>query len=179
MTTPTTETPETLRALADEIKTAGRAGWGAHFGSLRARADELERERAMALRSATFSDVPEVAARARELERAGKGAAHTPGPLAVVHGGSDFYIESTATEDFIADLLECDNPGPNARLLAAAYTSYDAACGPRAIEAAESDLLADALAALRGMLNADPSDPMACVARAESVLARAPGGRPK
>lgn len=36
----------------------------------------------------------------------------------------------------------------NARLLAAAYTSYDRACGPRAIEAAESNLLADALTAL-------------------------------
>ena len=40
----------------------------------------------------------------------------------------------------------------NARLVAAAYTSYDRHCGPRAVECAEGDLLGEAISALGELL---------------------------
>lgn len=91
---------------------------------------------------------------------------HTPGPLKV--GNCDLYVEGDASSDHddivIAALGQAGSfrsheysvikghkpeGKANARLLAAAYTSYDKHCGPRAIECAEGDLLGEALEACR------------------------------
>ena len=48
----------------------------------------------------------------------------------------------------------------NARLLAAAYNSYDKHCGDRAVECAEGDLLGEALEALRKLRDAVAKEPV-------------------
>ena len=65
----------------------------------------------------------------------------------------------------------------NARLLAAAYTSYDRNCGQAAVDAAEQDLLGEALAALRYIVGWNTSFWSAEHARdlAAAVLAKAKG----
>ena len=82
---------------------------------------------------------------------------HTKGPLAVV---SDETVTIRDKQDGgVASLgwLTSRNAGPrrseaevhaNAKLLRAAYNSYDMHCGNRAVEAAEADLLGQALEAL-------------------------------
>jgi hypothetical protein len=87
---------------------------------------------------------------------------HTKGPLAVEDGT---HLIWSITEDGypIVPIAMCDtdwrmwagdkNLSPethddNARLIAAAYTSYDRHCGERAVGAAEADLLGQALEAL-------------------------------
>lgn len=91
---------------------------------------------------------------------------HTPGPTSIskpIGGGSckivtmvsrhpDFDIP---TDGYIADFYSGtvgsqrtpeDRMVESARLASAAYTSYDKHFGPRAVEAAEADLLGEALA---------------------------------
>lgn len=174
MSTPTTETPETLRARADaEAEAASMTANTPRGSELRT----MHRQREAELR-----------ARGDDLESAGKAAAHTPGPLAVLCSSvGDYIIAECRPRAYVASKMSGES---DLRLLAAAYTSYDHVCGPRAIEAAESDLLADALAALRCLLagyanvagaHAEYGDfeEWAAVKNARAVLARAPGGRPK
>ncbi|API60549.1 hypothetical protein BSL82_15700 [Tardibacter chloracetimidivorans] len=78
-------------------------------------------------------------------------AQHTPGPLGVTDEGD---ISSPKGRIAICNtLMVADCPQEewegNARLLAAAYTSYDKHFGPNAIAAAEADLLGEALEAVR------------------------------
>lgn len=76
---------------------------------------------------------------------------HTPGPIGASHTGDPSYqLETSDSECIVAEAI--DN-GADARLLAAAYTSYDKHCGPRAIEAAEDDLLGQALDVLSNLAN--------------------------
>lgn len=138
------ETPETLRAMAEDDDSAAvacrKAGKHEVAQAYKAHAARLR-------------------ARAAELESAGKGEAHTQvaGPLFAVGfpeaaDSLNFLarVKMEGSERTIAEVSHRTKKRclGSARLLAAAYTSYDSACGPRAIEAAESDLLADALAAL-------------------------------
>jgi hypothetical protein len=73
----------------------------------------------------------------------------------------------------------------NARLLAAAFTSYDAHCGQYAVACAEEDLLGEALEACRKLIDAIdncPGDDLGQRAKAEAfleiraVLAKQKGG---
>lgn len=71
----------------------------------------------------------------------------------------------------------------NARLLAAAYTSYDKHCGPNAIAAAEADLLGEALEALEYLVAQladgeepdvdDDGDEIDPIENARAILAKA------
>lgn len=80
-------------------------------------------------------------------------AQHTPGPWTI-----DKYGQVEAPDGrsiAINGVSSVCSPGPaqdvakaNARLMAAAYNSYDKHFGPNAIAAAEADLLGKALAAL-------------------------------
>ena len=102
---------------------------------------------------------------------------HTKGPLAVV---SDETVTIRDKQDGgVASLgwLTSRNAGPrrseaevhaNARLLRAAYNSYDRHCGERAVEAAEADLLGQALEALRQITateNVNPHVPLDVLAQ--------------
>ena len=88
---------------------------------------------------------------------------HTPGPL---HGGwtlrgqTPLYRRASGelapgNAPVVCQVINTDltmqkgTAQGNSRLLAAAYTSYDKHCGANAIEAAEDDLLGEALEALR------------------------------
>jgi hypothetical protein len=88
-------------------------------------------------------------------------AKHTPGPLTLQIRPKDAF----GTQVFRLDgsvlhvaTWKRANSRPadreNARLLAAAYTSYDRMCGDNAVEAAESDLLSGALYAIKHVLDA-------------------------
>jgi hypothetical protein len=77
---------------------------------------------------------------------------HTPGPLhtdilAILdsEGGA---VGGAAGPELIKGEWQGGDGRLNARLFAAAYTSYDKHCGPRAVECAEADLLGEALKAL-------------------------------
>ncbi len=82
-------------------------------------------------------------------------AAHAPGPL---HIRDDWHLFSA--ERMIANArgeestsrTETEEARACARLLAAAYTSYDKHCGPRAVECAEGDLLGELLDACRRLM---------------------------
>lgn len=84
---------------------------------------------------------------------------HTPGPLTITVcarlAGEPCLIDGpdgdpvAQTEDHGHSIPE---QHANARLLAAAYTSYDRHCGPRAVECAEADLLGRALEACEAAL---------------------------
>lgn len=86
---------------------------------------------------------------------------HTSGPLEVVvdeqsHARMDaptLCIQTVARDDDGAHIAFAFNDAEaNARLLAAAYTSYDAHCGARAVKCAEEDLLGEALEACKATL---------------------------
>lgn len=104
---------------------------------------------------------------------------HTPGPLAIFSFDDDghaFLMAPGADGGVFVANAGGDNVEMNKRLLAAAYTSYDKHCGPRAVECAEADLLGEALKALRGVIavadrKTDEFD------RAKAVLAKASGER--
>lgn len=74
---------------------------------------------------------------------------HTPGPWTVeipdgirwVIRAGDYGLSAIAVTSFPDE----GDDGANARLIAAACTSYDRAFGPAAVEAAEADLLEEAL----------------------------------
>ena len=89
-------------------------------------------------------------------------AKHTPGPLkeidnkivSTVH----FYVQPDPDNDIegIPTTVVClmsgmggDDCEADARLLIAAYNTYDKHCGQRAIECAEQDVLGELLAALK------------------------------
>lgn len=88
---------------------------------------------------------------------------HTRGPLMSADGqtssGRVLYAARGDNAGMVAVVKHLPKPDmiasaceDNARLLAAAYTSYDKHCGANAIKAAEDDLLGQALAALRDAL---------------------------
>lgn len=77
-----------------------------------------------------------------------KGAEHMTGPK---HTPGPVYSTGATIETKKGEMLAIvqslgGNYEGNARLLAAAYTSYDKHCGPRAVECAEGDLLGELLA---------------------------------
>ena len=80
---------------------------------------------------------------------------HTPGPMRVGHSneiGRQIITDNNVLDPLlVATANGClkESVSGNARLLAAAYTSYDKHCGPRAVECARDDLLGEALKALR------------------------------
>lgn len=118
---------------------------------------------------------------------------HTPGPLLAGPLDRNCNAWVMADKGVTAIGRVTFSAGPERAkatlaLLAAAYTSYDAVCGPLAIEAAESNLLTAALAALRQLYQwsvaegpAWGRDDNADDARrnARTVLARIPGGPAK
>lgn len=63
----------------------------------------------------------------------------------------------------------------NARLLAAAYTSYDKHFGPGAVEAAEADLLGEALQIIRDMTGNSERRQEEAKIRARDLLAKTKG----
>lgn len=76
------------------------------------------------------------------------GTKHTPGPLVKERcpGFSWHDLISEKEESHVGkayDVMEGDGGFSNARLLAAAYNSYDKHCGERAVECAEQDLLGE------------------------------------
>lgn len=134
-----------------------------------------------------------------ELERAAppsdRAETHEPGPLTwKTFGKVGLFSESTKGIVLVSDgriltpnadtsaLREVRADDPSARLLAAAYTSYDRHFGAGAVEAAEADQLGEALAALRELLDIDPTaQPMAfhrAAEKARAILARATGAKP-
>jgi len=78
---------------------------------------------------------------------------HTPGPL-TPHDGSSRIVDGQLQLMACAEwaYVSVEQAQINARLLAAAWTSYDKHCGPRAVECAEGDLLGEALEALQTIL---------------------------
>jgi len=88
---------------------------------------------------------------------------HTPGPLIWQEGSCHinnplaFAIIDTAGEPVgIAAIAKPHHERTqNARLLAAAYTSYDKHCGADAIKCAEGDLLGQALELINHIVNDD------------------------
>lgn len=166
---PATETPETLRERADELTREALEFDRAGDQSMHSRHEHSAR-----LRRAAAG----LRARADELERGARPRFACPecgilalAPKCPIHGefsesssdmesGGKKFGKTGLFSQSVSGFILCLKPGVyalievtggemDARLLAAAYASYDAACGPRAIEAAESNLLADALAALR------------------------------
>ena len=110
-------------------------------------------------------------------------ATHTPGPLHKVrflrdHNGVALTGFQVSASDGTIIAEAYPRPWPvavnedNARLLAAAYTSYDKHCGPRAIEAAEGDLLGEALEVIRAAI-AVHGTRYSWGAKADAVLAKA------
>ncbi len=73
---------------------------------------------------------------------------HTPGPLKVVETPTELHLRADPS-GLIAIVSWERRDDANAHLLAAAYTSYDKHCGPRAVELAEADLLGQALEVCR------------------------------
>lgn len=114
---------------------------------------------------------------------------HTRGPLNVddiyEEGGRDlilgYEIEGAGSPISVAHVNEpCEfgfvpkdkaEVSGNARLLAAAFNSYDKHCGDRAIECAEGDLLGELIEACRsvGIVNGAVSADIAAI---EGVLAK-------
>lgn len=92
---------------------------------------------------------------------------HTPGPL---HLNGNIAWSDSAKER--GGVYECrllcgtyvpaDQNTINSRLLAAAYNSYDKHFGPLAVEAAESDLLGEALEVLTRVLSNYDQDVDSC-----------------
>lgn len=85
---------------------------------------------------------------------------HTPGPLAVQNNETTIYSAHPDMDEIVCDCAgraihasffsdAPDRAEANARLLAAAYTSYDKHCSSRAVECAEGDLLGELLAACK------------------------------
>lgn len=103
-----------------------------------------------------------------------KPARHTAGPLVAkrcpIACDLQIYALSHPREPIVANVNEyqikndtsvgcgCLDPEANARLLAASYTSYDRHFGPRAVEAAEDDLLGKCLDVLREIRD-EPGSP--------------------
>lgn len=119
--------------------------------------------------------------------------AHTPGPIFPdyePYGDSENGIVGyEPSGQFWAGTPQNGRPfpmsrEPNAKLLAAAYTSYDKHCGPRAVECAEADLLGEALAAIRAvapylkMLSDEGYIAESDREAARAVLAKASGAGP-
>lgn len=101
-------------------------------------------------------------------------SAHTPGPLRC--RGFELFDDreySVAVANTRAAQRE------NARLLAAAYSSYDKHCGPRAVECAEADLLGEALGRIQSRLAGCFCVRAPCVTCTADlkVLAKARGGK--
>ena len=82
---------------------------------------------------------------------------HTPGPLE--YNADELAIMAPVVPGdwghgrfkivLLKETMFGINPTEDARLLAAAYTSYDKHCGVNAVECAEGDLLGEALEACR------------------------------
>lgn len=119
---------------------------------------------------------------------------HTPGPAWTEHShtdanGNGYYSVLCGDKSEYAEagdvvILADKIPKENARLLTAAYTSYDKHCGPRAVECAEGDLLGEALELLRDINLATPVYPehtniihvtSSGIKRIRAVLAKASG----
>jgi hypothetical protein len=114
--------------------------------------------------------------------------AHTPGPLTYNEwacyprkneDGNRYWGIAPVTFARGAEYLEASGwmLEGNARLLAAAYTSYDKHCGPNAIACAEGDLLGEALELIRDAeesFTADDSYQMLRIA-CRAILAKAAG----
>ena len=118
-------------------------------------------------------------------------ATHSPGPLeaqlevnrplldgfAIIRAGEERVAHTTSNRD------NPDEWTANARLLAAAYNSYDKHCGPRAVECAEADLLGEALAACEALAAAEEYEDLGRVyhdamPKAAAVIAKAKGTTP-
>src|SRR5690554_790156 len=112
-----------------------------------------------------------------------KKAQHTPGPWEAIPAKNEYgehTISIRGDGQFIAtmDTVSVDGgeyslppeAAANARLIAAACNSYNKHFGPRAVEAAEADVLGKALEALREINDAVPSgDPIRMAGFAASL----------
>ena len=87
---------------------------------------------------------------------------HTPGPWHV-GGDDDAHIRDSDEYTVVRVSLDDDSEQAqaNARLIAAAVSSYDKHCGQRAIECAEGDLLGNLLAVCKGAMGYLASLPIA------------------
>lgn len=112
----------------------------------------------------------------------------------VVYRGSGHYVTCdadgnhrdwfTSNDRLLRVSCRCDEWGggcpakSNARLLSAAYTSYDKHCGERAVGCAEGDFLGEALEVLRRLLDDHEYGFLTTrhVNLAKTVLAKAEGG---
>ena len=96
---------------------------------------------------------------------------HTPGPLVVdAQGGLPIYINAGADElarpvaevNSLEDGIDNDarrvEQAANARLLTAAFNSYDRHCGSRAVKCAERDLLGELLEAHKRIASIERAD---------------------
>lgn len=95
------------------------------------------------------------------MEQQREQVAHSPGPLSMTSGnlirvmqkGAGVSVAGVHRIGRARGSPEADAKAiANARLLAAAYTSYDKHCGPRAVECAEGDLLGELIGALKALV---------------------------
>lgn len=86
------------------------------------------------------------------------GAGHTAGRWKAYKDGVHPVLEDGSNGNESYAICQCFGPDAlaNARLIVAACNSYDRHFGPRAVEAAEGDLLGNALEVLREIRRANP-----------------------
>ena len=101
---------------------------------------------------------------------------HTLGPL-TARGSQVTAFDNQTTVAMAWPVGSPDEERGNARLLAAAYTSYDKHCGERAVECAEVDLLGELLIVCKDLASRVeyPGPHVAARDEARRVIAKATG----